>query len=353
VVGGGRVSLGGGLLGDEAFRWEGGSIAGLGDIGQGGVSSTAFAVSADGSVVVGRANDSPTNSTDGNKAFRWENGVLQGLGVLPGKNTSWAWDVSHAGTVVVGESRRAFVADEQAFRWEGGTMVGLGFLPGGSQSSARGVSADGSVVVGQSHSAAYPTWEAFRWENGVMQGLGSLPGTVFGSQAEDVSADGSIIVGGAFNSSGFLEAFSWTGGVMTGLGDLPGGSDISLAFAVSANGGLVVGRGTPAGCSEFLDCGEAFLWTPEDGLQNLKTYLETELGLDLTGWTLSEARGVSDDGLTIVGRGTNPDGALEGWIVVIPEPSTAALLGLGLAAISSFRTRGRRTRGLRPRCRRE
>jgi probable HAF family extracellular repeat protein len=275
--------------------------------------------------------------------------VLQGLGVLPGQNTSWAWDVSHAGSVVVGESRLAFVSNEEAFRWEGGVMVGLGFLPGGSQSTAKGVSADGSVVIGTSQSAAYAGGEAFRWNNGVMQALGTLPGSAFGSEAFGVSADGSIVVGGAFNSSSFLEAFLWTGGVMTGLGDLPGGNDISQAFAVSANGGVVVGRGTPAGCFDFLGCGEAFIWTPEDGLQNLKTFIETEFGLDLTGWTLSEARGVSDDGLTIVGRGTNPGGDLEGWIAVIPEPSTAALLGLGLAAISSFRTRGRRTRGSRPR----
>ena len=59
----------------------------------------------------------------------------------------------------------------------------------------------------------------------------------------------------------------------------------------------------------------------------------TELGVDLAGWTLIRATGVSDDGLTIVGDGTNPDGNPEAWIAVIPEPSTALLLAAGLLAL--------------------
>jgi hypothetical protein len=34
--------------------------------------------------------------------------------------------------------------------------------------------------------------------------------------------------------------------------------------------------------------------------------------LDLSGWTLAEARGISMNGTTIIGTGTNPDGFKEG-----------------------------------------
>jgi hypothetical protein len=40
-------------------------------------------------------------------------------------------------------------------------------------------------------------------------------------------------------------------------------------------------------------------------------------GLDLAGWTLTEATGVSADGSVIVGNGTNPEGRFEAWIATL------------------------------------
>jgi hypothetical protein len=54
-------------------------------------------------------------------------------------------------------------------------------------------------------------------------------------------------------------------------------------------------------------------------MQNLKRVLERHLGLELGDWKLLEATGVSADGRTIVGWGTNPNGDTEGWIAVIPR----------------------------------
>jgi hypothetical protein len=71
-------------------------------------------------------------------------------------------------------------------------------------------------------------------------------------------------------------------------------------------------------------------------MRNLRNVLEDDFGLDLSGWTLTEATGISADGRTIVGYGVNPSGDQEGWIAV-PEPPPAALVFAGLAALALWR----------------
>jgi hypothetical protein len=69
------------------------------------------------------------------------------------------------------------------------------------------------------------------------------------------------------------------------------------------------------------------------------------LGLDLSGWTLTAATGVSDDGSVIVGRGINPSGDPEAWRAEVPElappsipalPGRALLLVLGAAIAAGY-----------------
>jgi len=43
-----------------------------------------------------------------------------------------------------------------------------------------------------------------------------------------------------------------------------------------------------------------------------------QAGVALDGWSLSIARGVSEDGRVIVGDGINGEGMQEGWIAVLP-----------------------------------
>lgn len=117
------------------------------------------------------------------------------------------------------------------------------------------------------------------------------------------------------------EAFRWTSsGGMVGLGDLPGGSFNSLAFGVSADGSVVVGRSLTA--SGF----EAFIWDETNGMQRLADVL-TDAGLDLTGWTLEQATGVSADGKTLVGVGTNPSGDDEAWVASLQVPALTPIDG--------------------------
>ncbi len=219
------------------------------------------------------------------------------------------------------------------------SFVGLGDLVGGSfKSDAFDVSSDGSVVVGYGYSAS--GLEAFRWASGGgMIGLGDLAGGIFNSSASSTSSDGSIIVGYAHSASG-KEAFRWaSGGGMIGLGDLAGGGFDSEAIDVSSDGSLVVGNSLSA--SGY----EAFIWDATSGMRSVQDILVNIHGLDLTGWKLTGARGISADGNTIVGFGKNPDGFGEAWVAnigtsaAVPEPSTYALIISGVLGLIYMRRR--------------
>ncbi len=106
---------------------------------------------------------------------------------------------------------------------------------------------------------------------------------------------------------------------MEGLGDLTGGVFRSYSFGVSGDGATVVG----VSWDEFSD--KAFIWDIDNGMQNLKDLLVNDHSLNLTGWTLNRATGISNDGLTIVGFGTNPAGETEAWIATIPEPTVVSV----------------------------
>ena len=291
----------------EGFRWTAsGGLTMLGLL-PGGSISFANAVNSDGSVIVGFASSS---NFANDEAFRWtQSGGMVGLGTLGG-NYSSAQGVNGDGSVVVGQSNMANGALE-AFRWtQSSGMVGLGFLPGGVNSVANGVSGDGSVVVGSS--IAISTYsQAFRWtQNTGMIGLGFLPGDSY-SSAYAISADGSVIVGGSrLNSNPDNgQAFRWTqSGGMVGLGTLPGGT-FSEASAVNSDGSVVVGTSQ----SSQAPGGEAFRWTGATGMRSL-TALLTASGVNVAGWQLTQASGVSADGNVIVGYGIDPSGQLEAWI---------------------------------------
>ncbi|MEL7167811.1 MAG: T9SS type A sorting domain-containing protein [Bacteroidota bacterium] len=300
VVGQGRSENG-----VEAFRWtRSGAMEGLGGLPGGDMSSGATDVSADGSAVVG------TGDTErGDQAFRWtRTGGMEGIAIA----SSFAEGVSADGTVAVGTGQTE--RGDQAFRWRlGGEVEYLGDLPGSfTLSVAYDVSVDGSVIVG--YGSIESGREAFRWtRDGGMEGLGTLPGGDFRSEAYGVSADGAVVVGRANSESG-IEAFRWTRtGGMEGLGYLSGESFFSQANDVSADGSVVVGVGILANRQA------PFIWTAAEGMRALKTVLEDDYGLDLSGWELRAATAVSADGSVIVGYGTNPSGDREAWRAEVPR----------------------------------
>jgi len=321
---------------EQAYRWtRDAGLVGLGFL-SGGSASNARGVSTNGYVIVGTS-----QTTGGYEAFHWTDATgMLGIGDLPGDPfRSYARAVSGDGSVIVGSGNVPSGQPGEAFRWQGGVMTGLGDLPGGEfRSEALGVSADGSVVVGRGYSTL-AEHEPFRWTQATgMVGLGGLPGYNRGGFAYGVSADGSIVVGYAIGDGITGEAFRWTqAGGMVGLGDFPGGDTSSIAYGISDDGKIIVGRGAtgtigPEGAGQ-----RAFIWTEDWGFRDLKDVLVNDFGMNLTGWTLSEAVGISRDGQNIVGYGYNPSGQREGWLAHIPEPSACVLLAAAFGLLPTFR----------------
>ena len=168
VVGRSSITVGG-LPSTTAFRWVddgvgGGVMEELPPLPGGVVSDIAWATSADGSVVVGASFSS--NVFPGNReAFRWVDcgnsggGVMEALGDLPGGifNSS-ATAVSADGSVVVGHANDA--NGFAAFIWDDKThimrnlqdvLVGAGLgtqLAGWRLLGGLGISADGTIIAG-------------------------------------------------------------------------------------------------------------------------------------------------------------------------------------------------------------
>jgi probable HAF family extracellular repeat protein len=235
------------------FRWtaEDGMMS-LGTMPE-GRNSGAYAVSADGLTVFGWCDYYYRGYYWSTYPVRWT--PSQNLHWWGGR-TQWPYAVSADGSVVVG-----FGLDRGyyfAFRWQNGVMQDLGTLPGYYHSEARGVSPEGSVVVGWAENFAWHK-RAFRWENGIMQDLGTLGG--YQSWAYGVSANGAVVVGEAENAAGQRRAFRWTAsGGMEDLNTtyaslLTNGSELREARAISPNGRYIVGVGYNAATERT----EAFL----------------------------------------------------------------------------------------------
>jgi uncharacterized membrane protein len=278
------------------------------------------------------------------------------IGDLPGGVSgvprSIARGVSGDGRFIVGigESERG----PEAFRYDRttGQMEPLGDLPGGGFASyAFGIQSDGGFIVGESESDTGER-QACSWTPATgIHPLGFLPtaaGVVRWSTAVGISDDGTIVVGSSrsIESGNGLQACVWVGGGKPqGLGDLAGGALQSMALAVSGDGTTVVGRGYVDGpCGPFgcPSAPRAFVWTKGGGMQSVQQVLEGA-GVNLAGWTLTEATGVSRDGSVIVGTGTDPAGSIEGWMAVIPWVTCAADCNgdglLNLADFGCFQTR--------------
>lgn len=304
----GRVITGFGTdaNGSVAVRWVDGVPTAIGDLPSGRRATAGLAITPDGNTIVGGGYAQWGFVKTGSSTL--ELIAPAGIGI---PDVS-AYDISDDGHVVVG---RGSTFPAAAVRWVDGvpsTLVKLSGSTLGAGASASGVSADGSIVVGASDSTSGV--QACRWQNGVVTALGDLAGGAFGSGAFDVSANGTVIVGYGSNSSGAVAA-RWVNGVISSLGDLAGGETQAYAMAVSPNGNYIAGMGTRA------DGDAAFIWDSTNGMRDLNVVL-TSQGVSLDGVVLTAAYAIQDDGLTIVGQGntTGPAPTAFAWVARLGQP---------------------------------
>jgi uncharacterized membrane protein len=171
----------------------------------------------------------------------------------------------------------------------------------------------------------------FRWTVAGGTVLLDQPAGIVGSEANSVSSDGSTVVGRAYDANDVNHPFRWTAaGGFELLGHLPGFptdpalSHTSGAVGATADGAIVVGTES---FGPGLVNSTAFIWDAAHGMRDLKSALASDYGIDLTGWTLFTANGITPDGTTLVGLGSHPQfGDTVAWRVVLPEPAGAAAL---------------------------
>ena len=190
----------------HAVRWDGNTLQ-IQDLGflSGYFLTKPWSAAANGAACVGGAY-SPHN-----RAFRWtESGGMQDLGTLGGQQSD-AWDVSADGTVVVGRAQDSS-NQWRAFIWREG--IGMQALPtpsGWSASVAYALAADGTIV-GTALDAS-GQWHATRWTTNGFENLNQTYASLLlgGSrliEARDISANGRYIVGTGYNAAtGREEAF--------------------------------------------------------------------------------------------------------------------------------------------------
>jgi len=189
----------------RAVRWDGNTLQ-IQDLGflRGYGLTKPWSAAANGAACVGSAR------RPHDRAFRWtESGGMQDLGTLGGQQSD-AWDVSADGTVVVGRAQDSS-NQWRAFIWREG--IGMQALPtpsGWSASVAYALAADGTIV-GTALDAS-GQWHATRWTTNGFENLNQTYALLLGGsrliEAWDISANGRYIVGTGYNAAtGRNEAF--------------------------------------------------------------------------------------------------------------------------------------------------
>jgi len=249
------------------------------DIGGG----QAFAVNDYGAVVGDLL--PPQVSTD--EAFLWQNGTMV---ILPQLVAAWGINTSGqiAGAVAIAGSGST-VRDEAAL-YQNGQVTLLGLLDLNSpkaNSWSTAINANGEVVGYAS--VASGGVHAFHWWNGVLTDLGALtPGD--SSVAMAINAFSEAVGYDRSASGASSNAVVWQNNKIAALPEL-NGDNYSAAYGINA-AGLIVGLSGTQG-SIYT---RATLWDNGQAI-DLNSLLSAT-----SGWTLTSASGISDNG-EIVGTG--------------------------------------------------
>lgn len=342
------VARSNGPFGADALRWTASRGVEHVDGGNGIVSRSCCVttltwptgISRDGSAIVGfgstRLRSGPVSWTREGRvrdAFLWtEDRGVEFIGNPVGS----VRDITPAGVsddarIVVGSAQaESGQALPQAFVWESGR--GMSLI--GDQASGQGAS--GAVAVSGGGDAAVGWVETdqgrdvFRWtQDSGMQILGLIGSESLSFTPTDMALGGDVISGSRIER-GRTQAFVFR--EMEGfvdLGPIFAGALSSGISALSADGRVAAGIVSDGTTSQTV------IWSEGRGTQFLEILLASN-GVMPDGWSLLGLTDISDDGRTVLGTGLNPDGRVEAFVAVVPEPSTTLLVCLGLASLSLY-----------------
>ena len=242
--------------------------------------------------------------------------ALGSLGTVMDNTASSGYDISEDGNTIVGNAY-ANDGSSHGFAWnEDEGILDLGSMYPGRNARANSVSQDGSVVVGWQDFNG--PWKSAVWyknpDGGYFPNQYLLidengdPNDEFNQlgEARAVSADGNWI--GGSGDYAFPNAWIWSED--TGLIDLgnAGAAEgaIGNVSAINEDGSIVVGWYQSGGGPWDPPVYTPFIWTPENGAQDLNTYVAETLELDLNGDQIFVPTDLSSNGKYICGWSFNP-----------------------------------------------
>ncbi len=338
----------------------------------------ALGINADGTVVVGSAGPFLARFP-----VRWTvnpQPSVSAIGLPAGFDTGIAVYVSDDGDALVGWRQQGLAITP--FRWNNpGPTVALPVPAGWTNVRANAISPDGGFAVGTA-SPTFGVSRAIRWV-GVQQPelLEMLP---LATESGGRDADGAGAIYGVMAIAGvnYMVRWSPSGTGVTVLAGLPTGGPASGPVAtpmrVSLDGTRIAGyteelgtvpvvghpwlwtragftpipnlpgatRCIPAGLAEdgsmvvgsceygLTGPAAGFVWTPGGGTREISQVLSA-LGASFAGWSVNGV-GMSRDGRSLIGGGTNPAGQSESWLARLPEFCYADCTFDGLLTIADF-----------------
>ena len=300
-------------------------------------------LSGDGQVVIGSKDFLPLSYIDGE--------AVQ-LTLLSGHNRGGANGLSVDGSIIAGYSESTTGETvTRPVKWQGTSVTELPMLSGADNCGANSVTADGSTIVGSCTMAGTST--IVRWQETAITDLGT-PSISDWCGEPIVSGDGSAIFGSCSVTSDQVP-FMWT--MRAGMVALTAPSHFCRMKGVTGDGGSAIGVcGTGSttygtyynGGSDMAFVGSSWLlkddpdWFPLRDISSDGKWIigETQQGqsvvavrwnaarqpqkvsdlLSVAGGSsgdrdLSEGYHISDDGMTIVGTGSDNSGPSATWIV--------------------------------------
>lgn len=266
--------------------------------------SFAADVSQDGSIIVGWAEDSAV--TYSAHALKWDGDEVVELRPIASAISCKATSVSADGSVIVGICVIGY--DQYIVRWQNEQPTNLRQVAGSTNCFDPYVSADGNTIVGTCVLNGYE--QPFRWTSQAgMQALTGYP-TEY-CRMTSVSSNGSRGVGSCYGGAN-SRGIRYDGG--TSVAKIPSSwlyesnANWYPTRKITSDGSMIIG--------DTLDnvYNVAVRWTFSGTASKVSDLLSTAGGSSGS-WRLAESRDLSDDGATILGKGSDDSAAGAFWIV--------------------------------------